>query len=110
MERASALPPSTARCPRRRDILISHDIIDNIERDFETELGIHLVIHLDPVVTEDERTNKLREQVRSLLRAVVRQGPPCTTSGWGRHPPNIVFDVAVPFSLQESDQQLKAPH
>ena len=34
--------------PAERDILISHDIIDNIERDFETELGIHLVIHLDP--------------------------------------------------------------
>ena len=95
--------------PAERDILISHDIIDNIERDFETELGIHLVIHLDPVVTEDERTNKLREQVRSLLRAVV---PGASMHDfrvvWGVTHSNIVFDVAVPFSLQESDQQLKA--
>lgn len=95
--------------PAERDILISHDIIDNIERDFETELGIHLVIHLDPVVTEDERTNKLREQVRSLLQAVV---PGASMHDfrvvWGVTHSNIVFDVAVPFSLQESDQQLKA--
>ena len=27
---------------------------------------------------------------------------------WGVTHSNIVFDVAVPFSLQESDQQLKA--
>ena len=82
--------------PAERDILISHDIIDNIERDFETELGIHLVIHLDPVVTEDERTNKLREQVRSLLRAVV---PGASMHDfrvvWGVTHSNIVFDVAV---------------
>lgn len=95
--------------PAEADPLEAHDIIDNIERDFETELGIHLVIHLDPVVTEDERTNKLREQVRSLLRAVV---PGASMHDfrvvWGVTHSNIVFDVAVPFSLQESDQQLKA--
>ena len=94
--------------PAERDILISHDIIDNIERDFETELGIHLVIHLDPVVTEDERTNKLREQVRSLLRAVV---PGASMHDFrvvgGVTHSNIVFDVAVPFSLQDSDQQIQ---
>ena len=37
--------------PAEEDILVSHDIIDNIERDFQRDMGIQLVIHLDPVVT-----------------------------------------------------------
>ncbi|MCI9551976.1 MAG: cation transporter, partial [Acutalibacter sp.] len=34
--------------PAEEDILVSHDLIDNIERDFLKDEGIHLVIHLDP--------------------------------------------------------------
>lgn len=94
--------------PAERDILVSHDIIDNIERDFQRDLGIHLVIHLDPIVTEDERTNKLREQVRKLLHVVY---PEASLHDfrvvWGVTHSNVVFDVAVPFSLKESDQQIK---
>ena len=94
--------------PAERDILISHDIIDNIERDFQRDLGIHLVIHLDPVVTEDERTNKLRDQVRKLLRVVYPQASVHDFRVvWGVTHSNVVFDIAVPFSLKETDQQIK---
>ena len=55
------------------DILISHDIIDNIERDFLKDMGIHLVIHLDPVVTGDERTNALHGQVRECVHRIYPQ-------------------------------------
>ena len=72
-EKARAFASVHCEVPAEWDILISHDIIDNIERDFQRDLGIHLVIHLDPVVTEDERTNKLRDQVRKLLRVVYPQ-------------------------------------
>ncbi len=94
--------------PAERDILLSHDIIDNIERDFEKDLGIHLVIHLDPIVTGDERTNKLREQVGNLLHVVVPQASMHDFRVvWGVTHSNVVFDVAVPFSLQDSDQQIQ---
>lgn len=94
--------------PAERDILVSHDIIDNIERDFQRDLGIHLVIHLDPVVTEDERTNKLRERVRNLLRVVYPQASLHDFRVvWGVTHSNVVFDIAVPFSLKETDQQIK---
>ncbi len=94
--------------PAERDILISHDIIDNIERDFQRDLGIHLVIHLDPVVTEDERTNKLRDQVRKLMHVVYPQASVHDFRVvWGVTHSNVVFDIAVPFSLKETDQQIK---
>ena len=94
--------------PAEEDILVSHDIIDNIERDFQRDMGIQLVIHLDPVVTGDERTNKLREQVGSLLHVVYPQAAMHDFRVvWGVTHSNVVFDVAVPFSLADSDDQVK---
>ena len=94
--------------PAERDIMVSHDIIDNIERDFERDLGIHLVIHLDPIVTGDERTNQLRDQVGKLLHLVYPQASMHDFRVvWGVTHSNVVFDVAVPFSLKETDQQIK---
>ena len=94
--------------PAEEDILVSHDIIDNIERDFQRDMGIQLVIHLDPVVTGDERTNKLREQVGSLLHVVYPQAAMHDFRVvWGVTHSNVVFDVAVPFSLVDSDDQVK---
>lgn len=91
-----------------KDVLESHDIIDNIERDFQRDMGIQLVIHLDPVVTGDERTNKLREQVGSLLHVVYPQAAMHDFRVvWGVTHSNVVFDVAVPFSLVDSDDQVK---
>ncbi|ONI41861.1 hypothetical protein AN640_07720 [Candidatus Epulonipiscium fishelsonii] len=33
----------------KQDIMISHDIVDKIEKDIYRELGINLVIHIDPI-------------------------------------------------------------
>ena len=92
--------------PANRDILVSHDIIDNIEREVGHEMNLNLVIHMDPVVTDDERLNQLHAQVQQIVvgidsnlsmhdfRAVF--GPTHT---------NLVFDVVVPpgFSLSDSE-------
>ena len=54
----------------KNDILVSHDLIDNIERDFSRDLGIHMVIHLDPVIVGDARTDALHCKVQSLVTAL----------------------------------------
>ena len=38
----------------REDVLVCHDIIDDIERRCLEEHHVHLVIHYDPVVTDDQ--------------------------------------------------------
>lgn len=88
----------------KNDILVSHDLIDNIERDFSRDLGIHMVIHLDPVIVGDARTDALHCKVQSLLTALY---PTVTIHDfrviWGVTHSNIVFDAAVPFSVKDSD-------
>ena len=88
----------------KNDILVSHDLIDNIERDFSRDLGIHMVIHLDPVIVGDARTDALHRKVQSLVTALY---PTVTIHDfrviWGVTHSNIVFDAAVPFAVKDSD-------
>lgn len=88
----------------KNDILVSHDLIDNIERDFSRDLCIHMVIHLDSVIVGDARTDALHRKVQSLVTALY---PTVTIHDfrviWGVTHSNIVFDAAVPFSVKDSD-------
>ena len=88
----------------KNDILVSHDLIDNIERDFSRDLGIHMVIHLDPVIVGDARTDALHCKVQSLVTVLY---PTVTIHDfrviWGVTHSNIVFDAAVPFAVKDSD-------
>ena len=93
--------------PAERNVLESHDIIDNIERDFLLKKGIHLVVHMDPIMTGDEKTNALREQVRQQLMEI---SPDISMHDfrvvWGPTHSNLVFDVCVSFEFPLSDEEL----
>lgn len=93
--------------PAGQDILVSHDIIDNIERDFLKDQGIHLVVHLDPIVTDDEKTNELKAKVTDLIERI---SPDISMHDfrvvWGVSHANLIFDVVVPFGFPWSDKEL----
>ncbi|MBC8570812.1 cation diffusion facilitator family transporter [Zongyangia hominis] len=93
--------------PASQDILISHDVIDNIEHDFNHNFHIHLVIHLDPVVTDDEQINHLRDQVQTIVANI--------SDGISMHDfrvvvgtthTNLIFDVSVPVDFPLPDKEL----
>ena len=94
--------------PADEDIMVSHDIIDNIERDFLKDMNIHLVIHLDPIVTGNERTNELKEVVAGIIREI---SPDITMHDfrvvWGTTHSNLIFDVVVPYRFRMTDDQLQ---
>lgn len=96
-----------AEVDAKEDVLVSHDIIDNIERDFLQEQGIHLVIHLDPIVTDDENVTALREKVCAIISAVE---PSLSFHDFrvvfGQTHTNLIFDLVVPYSMKVSDKQL----
>ncbi len=93
--------------PAEQDIMISHEIIDSIERDFLKTEGIHLVIHLDPVVTCDEKTNALRETVeRIILKISPDIGMHDFRVVWGLHLSKVIFDIEIPFGAPWTDQEI----
>jgi len=96
-----------AEVPANRDIMTSHDIIDNIERDILREKGIHLVIHMDPVVTDDAGIEQRRQLVRKVLEEI---GTELTFHDFrmvaGPSHTNMIFDVSAPFRFPLTDGEL----
>ncbi len=91
----------------QQDILTSHDTIDNIERDFMREMGIHLVIHLDPVVPEDDALRAVHCRVDEIVKDI---SPDLSTHDFravcGTTHTNLIFDVTAPYSVRLSDEEL----
>ena len=100
----------TVHCEVDRDVdvMLSHDRIDNIERDFRVDLGIDLTIHMDPVDIHDEMTNELKELVARILN---EYDPELTFHDFrivkGPTHINILFDVVTPVKYDTTPQNLK---
>lgn len=90
------------------DVFVSHDMIDNIERDLRRNCGIEATIHMDPVVTDDERINALKPRVQ---QAVAEIEPSLRIHDFrfveGATHTNLIFDISVPFEVKESDEEIK---
>lgn len=88
--------------------IISHDLIDNIEKDVHRELGIYISIHYDPVLVGDERVDAAKEMVRQSLAAVSEKlGFHDFRMVWGPGHTNLLFDVVVPFGFNMSNDEIK---
>ncbi len=94
-----------AEVPNDVDIEVSHEIIDSIERDASKELGIFLVIHMDPVEMKDEHVLSVKRQVLRILDAL---DPAVSIHDFrmvdGEEQINLIFDMVVPFEYDHKKQ------
>lgn len=89
--------------PSDIDVMVGHDIIDNIENDIKKEMGIDLTIHYDPLVVNNERVEELRQMTEKIVKGIspdlsihdfrVIDGPMHT---------NLIFDVVIPYVFSQS--------
>ena len=80
------------------DILIAHDLMDNIERDFKKDLGIDLTIHMDPIVLDNPEINNLYKQVtKSISKLNENLNIHDFRVVKGVTHTNILFDCIVPY-------------
>lgn len=89
------------------DILESHERIDQIEKDFNTDLGIHLVVHMDPVITGNEAINQLKDRVGEMIRSM---DPVLSMHDFrvvsGKSLSKLIFDITVPPDYPTTDKEL----
>lgn len=90
------------------DLLEAHETADTIEKEVKEKFGIELVVHLDPLITNDVRINALKEMVGKELKSIgneltfhdfrVVDGPTRT---------NLIFDVVLPHEYNLSEEDVK---
>ena len=97
-----------AEVPGNLNIFSLHDVIDIAENDIAKRFNCHVVIHMDPVDTENKRLAQLKEVLAEEVPKInpelkfhdVRIVPGDTHT-------NLIFDVVKPYSCILSDEQLK---
>ena len=93
---------------QREDPLLCHEIIDNLERRCLKEHNIHLVIHYDPVVTDDPVTDALRQQVITILTGIdprLNIHDFRMVSGTGHT--NLIFDLSLPRDFKGREKAIR---
>ena len=93
---------------QREDPLLCHEIIDNLERVCLQKHNIHLVIHYDPVVTDDEELVNTRDFVAQYLRQTdTRLSLHDFRMVRGKGHTNVIFDIALPNDLKGQEKTIK---
>lgn len=96
-----------AEVPNDVDIGLSHEIIDRIEREALKEVGIYLVIHMDPIETKNEETLRARQQVESALAELDTQASIHDfRMVVGENQINLIFDMLVPIQYDKERKKM----
>ncbi|MBE6944132.1 MAG: cation transporter [Ruminococcaceae bacterium] len=85
-----------------------HDIIDNLERACLEQFNTHIVIHYDPIVTDDLELTRLRGVVETILR---QQDERITIHDFrmvsGADHINLIFDMVLPSEIMSQRFEIK---
>ena len=92
----------------KADVFATHDCIDNIEKRLFVEQGIRTTIHMDPIVTDDEKVSALRILVAKAVKEIDMR---LTIHDFryveGITHSNLIFDVTVPFEIKDTNDRIK---
>ncbi|MBQ8802392.1 MAG: cation transporter [Tyzzerella sp.] len=95
-----------AEVPNEVDIEISHEIIDRIERDVLKELGIYLVIHMDPVELNNEQ---LKTAKKHVIHELAQMDEALSIHDFrmvdGVNQINLIFDLVVPAAYNKEKRK-----
>ena len=101
-------PPGKETVDKLQKLVLSHDGIIGIH-EVREKLGIELSIHMDPIMVDDEETDRFRALVTETIKEIesdatihdfrVVDGPTHT---------NLIFDVVLPYKSKLSEEQFRA--
>lgn len=92
----------------REDPLFCHELIDDMERECFQNHGVHLVIHYDPVVTDDPELIRMKTLAVTYLK---EQDQRLSLHDFrmvrGEHHTNLIFDVPLPIALKGQEKTIQ---
>ena len=92
----------------REDPMECHELIDDMERECLKSHGVHLVIHYDPVVTDDPELDRMHIRVEQILHTLdLRLGVHDFRMVPGKEHTNLIFDIVLPTDLQGQEEKIR---
>ena len=93
---------------KAEDPLVCHEIIDDMEEECMRSHGVHMVIHYDPIVTDDPEVERLKQLVIMILHIKdERLSIHDFRMVQGQGHENLIFDVLLPLDLKGQEKSIK---
>ncbi len=93
--------------PANENVLVIHEIMDDIEVAVKKEFGIEIVAHTDPIETDNEVVNQNKNELIKTIRDIDKNlsihdfrlvsGPNHT---------NLIFDVVLPYESKMTEKEI----
>lgn len=98
-----------AEVPCDINILKIHETIDTVERDIKKDFNCDIVIHMDPIATDDNAVNSVKHEIESIVKSIderlnihdfrMVQADSFT---------NLIFDLVVPHMFELKDDEIES--
>ena len=86
-----------AEVPDTADVVKIHESIDRVEKEISKELDVHIVIHMDPITVNCERTDAFRQLVLATVKSIDESfGIHDFRMTDGEDNINLIFDLEIP--------------
>lgn len=94
--------------PCNMNAMDMHNMVDNIENEFEKKFSNKIVIHMDPIVADDEKLNKIKTDVLRIANSIDES---IYTHDYrlikSKNYYKLMFIAVVPPGFNMSDDELK---
>lgn len=94
-----------AEVPQDISIVKIHEVIDRAEKEISEKLNVVLVVHMDPINTNDEEVNYAKSEVESIITkySMIKSLHDFRMVGEG-DTKNLIFDIVVCYTQKLTDQ------
>jgi len=94
-----------AEVPDDINIVKIHEVIDEMEKKVFEKYGVLLVIHMDPISLNCEKTNKVRDMLKDIVANI---NPEFSIHDFrmvdGENNINLIFDIVLPIEMKISEK------
>ncbi len=94
-----------AEVPDDCDVVEIHEVIDLLEQKIDKELGIHIVVHMDPITVNSDYLNDIRSKVVAVVKSIdERMNIHDFRMTDGANLINLIFDIEIPLDFDYTEE------
>ncbi len=95
-----------AEMPANKNIMELHESADLIEKKLKNKFGCPAIIHMDPIVTDNEEVTEIREKLSKIVKLIHKDSKIYDLRIVPGSTPTLIFHISVPYDVKQSNDEI----
>lgn len=96
-----------AEVPANKSIVNLHEEINVLEKKLKNKFNCQTIINMDPIITDDEYINAIREKLKALVKLLDKDAKVYDLRIIPGKSPTLIFSISIIYSLSKTDDEIK---